>query len=141
MIWEPDDIDDGEDAEDITGTIAYGTALATMSNKRCGPRGKPINRAQQKELWSSGYVAGNWDENGFKARLRVTKDTFEFILKEISPLIQKVPTNFQPYPIERHRQLGLTLYRLAHGCELSSYRWCIRRVKNTRLTNLQPSDI
>ena len=91
-LKEPDDVDDVEDG-DIMGTIAYGTALATMSNKRCGPRGKPINRDQQKELWSSGYLAGNWDENAFKARLRVTKDTFEFILNEISPLIRKVPTS------------------------------------------------
>ena len=91
-LKEPDDVDDVEDG-DIMGTIAHGTALATMSNKRCGPRGKPINRDQQKELWSSGYLAGNWDENAFKARLRVTKDTFEFILNEISPLIRKVPTS------------------------------------------------
>ena len=91
-LKEPDDVDDAEDG-DIMGTIAHGTALATMSNKRCGPRGKPINRDQQKELWSSGYLAGNWDENAFKARLRVTKDTFEFILNEISPLIRKVPTS------------------------------------------------
>ena len=91
-LKEPDDVDDVEDG-DIMGTIAHGTALATMSNKRCGPRGKPINRDQQKELWSSGYLAGNWDENAFKAHLRVTKDTFEFILNEISPLIRKVPTS------------------------------------------------
>ena len=33
-LKEPDDIDDVEDG-DIMSTIAYGTALATMSNKRC----------------------------------------------------------------------------------------------------------
>ena len=99
------------------GTIAYGAVLATTSNERCGARGKPIDRSPQKELWSSGYLAGNWDGNSFKARVRVTKDTFEFILKERSPLIEKMPTNFQPHPIEPHRLLGLTLYRLAHGCD------------------------
>ena len=46
-------IDDGED-DDIMGTIAYGVAVGTNSNKRCGPRGKPIDRTPQKELWSSG---------------------------------------------------------------------------------------
>ena len=72
-LKEPDDVVDGENGDDIMGTIAYGMALATtMTNKRCGPRGKPINRDQQKELWSSGYFAGNWDENALKARLRVT---------------------------------------------------------------------
>lgn len=103
---------------DIIGTTSYATALAAMSNKRCGvDRKNPVNRIQQKELWSLGYVQGNWDDNGFKARLRVTRDTFEFILNEITPFIQKVRTNFQPNPIEPHRQLGLTLYRLAHGCD------------------------
>ena len=47
----------------------------------------------------------------------MTRDTFEYILNELSPLITKVPTNLQPNPIEPHRQLGLTLYRLAHGCD------------------------
>ena len=50
-LKEPDDVVDGENGDDILGTIAYGMALATtMTNKRCGPRGKPINRDQQKEL-------------------------------------------------------------------------------------------
>ena len=42
---EEPDVVDGKDRDDII--IAYGTALATRSNKRCGPRGKPINRDQQ----------------------------------------------------------------------------------------------
>ena len=46
-------IHDGED-DDIMGTIAYGMALGTTSNKRCGPRGKPIDRTPQKELRSPG---------------------------------------------------------------------------------------
>ena len=75
-------IDDSED-DDIMWTIAYGVALGTNSNKRCGPRGKPIDRTPQKELWSRN-LAGNWDENGFKARVRVTRDTFEFILKDLT---------------------------------------------------------
>ena len=67
-LADDDDIDD-----DIMGTISYATALATTSNNRCGgKREKPVNRTQQKELWSLRYVNGNWDENGFKARVRVT---------------------------------------------------------------------
>ena len=104
-LKEPNDIDDGENGDDIMGTITYGTAMATMSSRRYGPRAKPIDRNQQKGLWSSGYAAGNWNETSFKARLRVMRDKFEFILNEISPFLQKIPTNFQPYPIEPHRQL------------------------------------
>ena len=57
---EEPDVVDGKDMDDITRIIAYGTALATRSNKRCGPRGKRINRDQQQELWSSGYLAESW---------------------------------------------------------------------------------
>ena len=53
----------------------------------------------------------------FKARVRVSRDTFEYILQEIRPDIMKTPTNFQSNPIEPHRQLGLTHYRLAHACD------------------------
>ena len=28
----------------------------------------------------------------------------------------KTPTNAVPFPIEPHRQIVLTLYRLGHGC-------------------------
>ena len=38
--------DDDEDGN-IPTTFAYGIALATLSNKRCGSREKPINRVQQ----------------------------------------------------------------------------------------------
>ena len=71
-IVEPAE-DDGEDGN-ILSTVAYRVAFATLSNKRCGPREKPIDRAQQRELWSSGYVAGTWSENGFKACVHVTKE-------------------------------------------------------------------
>ena len=39
-------------------------------------------------IWPNGYV--NWDEERFKARVRVTRDTFQFILDEISRRVQKV---------------------------------------------------
>ena len=57
-----------------------------------------------------------WDEEQLKSRVRVNRESVEFLLTEIAPSISKTPTNFQPNPIEPHRQLGLTLYRLAHGC-------------------------
>ena len=82
------------DDEDM-GMIKWGqcgAALATMSSKRYDPRAKPINQNQQKELWSSGFVAGNWIETSFKARVRFTRDKFEFILNEISSFLQKIPT-------------------------------------------------
>ena len=38
---------------------------------------------------------------------------FPFILERIHSYIRKKPTCIVPYQIEAHRQLGLTLYRIA----------------------------
>ena len=64
--------------------------------------------------WTDGYQ--NWDEESFKKRLRVSRDTFEFILTEIKDLIVKEPTRMKPHPTPPATQLALCLYRLAHGC-------------------------
>ena len=48
--------------------------------------------------------------------MRINRETFDFILERIAHLIHKKPTYMSPNPIEDHRQLGLTIYRLAHGC-------------------------
>ena len=52
--------------------------------------------------------------------MRISRETFEFILQTITPFIQKQPTQLNPYPTTAHRQLGLTLYRLAHGVSYST---------------------
>ena len=75
-------------------------ASAIESRGRGAARKANINRVQPKE---------NWDDSKFESRVRVHRDTFEFILGEISPFIAKKRTNFVPIPIEPHRQLGLTL--------------------------------
>ena len=111
---EPQEENSHEEEGNMLGAISYAAVLASTSN-RGGPRRPAIDRVQQKEMWSAGYV--NWDESRFKARVRVNRETFNYILGEISPYIAKTPTNFRPNPIEPHRQLGLTLYRLGHGCD------------------------
>ena len=107
--------DDSEDGDGVVlAAISY-AAVPINSTRHNRPRGPVINRQQQKESWTEGYA--NWSGDRFKARVRVTRDTFEYILQEIRQDIMKTPTNFEPNPIEPHRQLGLTLYRLAHGCD------------------------
>lgn len=64
--------------------------------------------------WANGYQ--NWDQDSFKKRLRVSRDTFEFILGEIKDLIVKEPTRMKPNPAPPATQLALCLYKLAHGC-------------------------
>ena len=78
-------------------------AVLSSTNNRGGPRGAPIDRRQQKEMWSLGYRT--WNDEQFKSRVRVNRATFDFILEEINPSIEKTPTNLQPDPIESHRQL------------------------------------
>ena len=91
---------------------AVSQAASVIESRRRGAARKAnINRVQPKESWSNGYL--NWDDSKFESRVRVHRDTFEFILGEISPFIAKKRTNFVPIPIELHRQLGLTLYRWA----------------------------
>ena len=58
----------------------------------------------------------NWDEASFKKRLRVSRETFEFILGEIKDIIKEEPTDMKPHPTPPATQLALCLYRLAHGC-------------------------
>ena len=57
-----------------------------------------------------------WSEEQFKYRIRITRDTFNINLGNVGKYLVKTPTNAVPFPIEPHGQIGLTLYRLGHGC-------------------------
>ena len=81
-------------------------------------REKKVNRNAAKLWWTNGYK--NWDDSQFKHRLRVNRETFELMLQIIEIYIVKEPTNMVRFPIELHRQLGITLYRCAHGCTFST---------------------
>ena len=61
----------------------------------------------------------NWTDDQFKKRLRVTCETFQYILGAISDDISKVTTKFKE-PTSPECQLGLTEYRLTHGWSYST---------------------
>ena len=65
-----------------------------------------------KKLWERQVlIEHNRRSNGRMAIYSLVHwETFKVILGEI--IITKTPTNFQPNPIEAHRQLALTLYRV-----------------------------
>ena len=44
---------------------------------------------RNRDWWTNGHQ--NWDEASFKKRLRVSRDTFQFILAEIKDLIRRSP--------------------------------------------------
>ena len=81
-------------------------------------RGSENPIKNESKVKCGGYQ--NWNEEDFKYRLRVTRENFELNLASVGPYISKIPTNFVPHPIENHRQVALTIYRLAHGCSLST---------------------
>ena len=64
-------------------------------------------------------AARQWTEEQFTKRIRVTRETFEFILETVTDDIAKETTKFKG-PTSPQCQLVLTLYRLAHGCSYTT---------------------
>ena len=62
----------------------------------------------------------NCSEEDFKARMRINRTTFNFILDGIYEDIILTPTNLKQNPTSLDPQLALTIYRLATGCTYSS---------------------
>jgi hypothetical protein len=113
-IENHDEVDGDEESE--IGVMAAVSTAVSMGERKRGPCKPNIDRTHQKEFWTNG--CRTWDNEQFKSRVRLTRESFEYIFTVIGPSIAKTPTNLVPNPIETHGQLGLTLYRLAHG---SSY--------------------
>ena len=105
-------------AEICAAVVNAAVAMLQSRKEFFKPREKKVNRNAAKLWWTNGYK--NWDDSQFKHRLRVSRETFEFMLQRIEIYIVKEPTNIVPFPIEPHRQLGITLYRYAHGCTFST---------------------
>ena len=95
---------------------ALSQSLITSVNQQTKRKNKQSNedRLQLNRFWLAGY--DNWSAEEFKERMRINRETLDFILEQITHLIHKEPTYMVPNPIEDHPQLGLTIYRLAHGC-------------------------
>ena len=87
--------------------------MIILHKKEKGEKAPNVDRTPQKYWWSYGYE--HWNVEQFKFRLRVSRETFNLILEAVGPRILKQPTNFKPHPIEVHREIALTLYRLAHS--------------------------
>ena len=52
--------------------------------------------------------------------MRIKRETFNFILGEISQKLILQPTDFKPFPTTPDKQLALTICRLAHRCSFST---------------------
>ena len=89
------------------------SALSVVLAAKCEKKPKSPNERRNHLWWEHGYE--HWTDAQFKKRLRVTRDTFQFLLNAIADNIKKETTRFKK-PTSPELQLALTLYRLSHGC-------------------------
>ena len=78
---------------DMTGMFSAIAAAAVLEEKGRKERGKNIIR--DKSWWTNGMK--NWSNPEFKKRVPINKETFEYLLENISPL-SKTPTKPQSRP-------------------------------------------
>ena len=98
----------------ITAVACAASGLLQTNTRKLRSTDKP----RDSGWWENGLL--NSDECEFKQRLQVIRETFNIILDHIREDIKKQPTNLKPFPTTLEQQLGLTLYRLAHGCSFST---------------------
>ena len=75
--------------------------------------GRDPDEKRIKHWWTNGYHS--WSDEAFKKRLRVKRETFNFILNEVQDLLIKTPAPMKPEPTPPSTQLAICLYRLTHG--------------------------
>ena len=92
---------DGEFMSIVATTLSNLTVKKTKKR-----RSKDVQRDQT--WWADGYR--NWSDVEFKKKLRLNRETFDFILDRIRPELEKKPTNAKPNPTTVDRQLASTLY-------------------------------
>ena len=109
--WKSSDTADEDDMLDILLPVLAGAGIVSFKKER---KKRGPNRFRESGWWEYGYE--NWSDEEFKNNLRLHRQTFELVLNVITPFIIKQPTNMKPFPTPPEKLLGLTLYRLAHGC-------------------------
>ena len=88
--------------------------LQTVQNRPKKQKISNRDREEQKKLWRDGCAT--WKNEEFKDSLGMDRGTFNLILCRIELGIIKEQTVMIPNLTELHRQLALTIYRMAHGC-------------------------
>ena len=106
---------------DFETEVAQVAALSAILLRKKPRQERGRNELRDNNWWAQGYR--NWDGAGFKKRLRVFRDTFEFILAEIKNDMVKQPTLMKPHPTPPATQLAKCLYRLVskkNECDLDN---------------------
>ncbi|RVE72158.1 hypothetical protein OJAV_G00058770 [Oryzias javanicus] len=73
-------------------------------------------RTRGENFWAT---AQSYDEDAWKAQFRVSRSTFDYLVKLIGPAIQRRRTNYRA-PIEPRRRLAITLWWFARSGEYRS---------------------
>ena len=76
-------------------------------------RSKNRERETRKLIWEELYHQGS--EKEFIEKMRIKRTTLDKILEILRHQLILSPTNMVPNPTSPERQLGLTIYGLAHG--------------------------
>ena len=105
------------DLDNIQAGVTLLVAILDSKNER-KPKAKDKLRDTGKLCWAD--VCRNWSEEDFKAKMRINRGTFSFVLDGIYEEIISTATNLKPNLTFTDRQLALTIYRLATGCTYST---------------------
>ena len=103
--------------DSIQAGVTAVVVILNCENQR-KPKVKDKHTDTGKLWWAKVYR--NRSEEDFKAKMRINRTTFNFILDGIYEDIILTPTNLKPNPTSPDRQLALTIYRLATGCTYST---------------------
>ena len=82
--------------------IAGGTTLALFLTGKKERNHRSLDEKRIKEWWTNVYQI--WSDEAFKKRLRVKRETFNFILNEV---LIKTPTTMKPEPAPLSTQLAI----------------------------------
>ena len=105
------------------------TAVASIAKNEKERKERAKDKCwDNKKLWWED-VYNHWKDEDFKGKIRINRETFNFVLNEIPDDIVMSPTNVKPFPTHPDRQLAMTLYRFATWCTYSTlsdfFVWCV----------------
>ena len=66
------------------------------------------------------YVYNHWNDEDVKSKIRINRETFNFVFNENHNDIVMSPTNLNPFQTPPYWQLSMILYRFATGCTYST---------------------
>ena len=109
---------DAMEGDEDTSTCV--TAVVSIANNKTERKERAKDKCRDTgNLWWEDVYNHKKDES-FKRKVRINRETFNFVLNEIHDHIVISPTNLKPFLTPPYRQLAMTLYRFGTGCTCST---------------------